>query len=276
MKDQDRSLDSERFLAMPGIHSQWKSDYLNPDLDRFYDLAFADIIKRVPIHPSDHILDAGCGSGVHTARLARSGAGVTAVDFSECALQDAEATLANSPFRSRIALQRSDLTCLPFADGHFDHVVCWGVLMHIPELELALAELARVLRRNGTLVICENNAFSLDVQVRERAIRGLKRLLGHSVSEARMSERGRECWTDNAEGGLMVRNVNFRYLKAFLSRYGLQQTARTAGQFTEAYTNLPWRAAKRAVYAINEAYYRYLRDLPQISLANIVYYRKSE
>ncbi len=274
--NQTRSFESERLLELPGIHSQWTSDYLNPDLDRFYDLAFADIIKRAGILPSDHILDAGCGSGVHTLRLARSGAKVTGIDFSDSALSLARRAVSKSRFKDQIALQKADLTRLPFADDRFDHVVCWGVLMHVPEMEAALAELVRVLKPKGTLVICENNMHSLDAQLRERAIRAVKRLLRRGAPDVSLTERGLECWYKSEDGGLMVRQINVGYLRAFLAQKGLQQTARTAGQFTEAYTSLPWRAAKRAVYAINGAYYRYLRHVPQLSLANILYYRKSQ
>ena len=42
--------------------------------------------------------------------------------------------------------------------------------MHVPEIERALTELARVLRPGGVLVLCENNVNSLDVVIRERLV----------------------------------------------------------------------------------------------------------
>ena len=57
----------------------------------------------------------------------------------------------------------------------------WGVLMHVPNLEMALVELVRVLKPGGKLILGENNAASFDVTVPEPSMRFLKRLIGRSV-----------------------------------------------------------------------------------------------
>src|SRR4029078_7933296 len=90
----EQSEDSEQFLQRPEIHTQWESDYLNRDMERFYDLAFGEIIQRLQPKPTDTLLDAGCGFGYHTVRLARSKAHITAVDFSDVALAAARKKLA--------------------------------------------------------------------------------------------------------------------------------------------------------------------------------------
>ncbi len=162
---QAQSDQSKQFLQGSDIHGQWESDYLNPDMDRFYDLAFSDIVQRLHLKSSDSLLDAGCGYCYHTVRLARAGCRITAVDFSEAALRAGQQTLLTSGLDKQVTLQKADLTHLPFEDETFDAVVSWGVLMHIPEMEMALSELARVLKSGGTLVLCENNANSLDVVI---------------------------------------------------------------------------------------------------------------
>ncbi len=48
---------------------------------------------------------------------------------------------------------RANLFALPFASERFDRLFCVGVLHHLPEPQGALDELARVLKRSGTLVI---------------------------------------------------------------------------------------------------------------------------
>ena len=273
MSINEKSLETEKFLGQGEIHAQWQSDYLNPDLDRFYDLAFADILKVIKARPTDRILDAGCGYCYHTLRLARSGALITAVDFSDVALTAARQTIANAGISDRVKLEQADLTALPFADNTFEFVVSWGVIMHVPEMEKALKELGRVLKPGGILVLCENNSHSLDVVVREPIVDAIKRLIGRSTPEIRRTRRGKEAWTQSPSGGLMVRKTDMAFLTEFLRKSGLVELSCTAGQFTEAYTNLPSKGLKRLVYSFNMFYYKYVR-FPSLAMGNIVYYRK--
>ena len=156
---------SHEFLQKPEIHDRWLSDYLNPDIDRYYDLAFAQIVQKIGATDRTTLLDAGCGYCHHTVRIARSGARITGVDFSEAALSAAKETLDRSGLSGQVSLQRGDLTSLPLPDASFDAVICWGVLMHIPEMDKALSEFSRVLKHGGMLVLGENNVASLDVQI---------------------------------------------------------------------------------------------------------------
>lgn len=270
----DRSEQSRKLLGHLEIHTQWQSDYLNPDMDRFYDVAFADILKAIGTGPGQNLLDAGCGYAYHTVRLARSGARVTAVDFSEVALSAARQTLERAGLSDAVELRRADLTTLPFADSTFDSIVSWGVLMHIPSLEAALAELSRVLKPGGFLVLCENNANSLDVVVREPVLRLMKRVLGRKGSLIVRNERGVEAWTEAGEGGLMVRKTDLNFLTDFLASRGVQETKRWAGQFTEAYTNVRPRWAKRGIYAFNMIYYKNLK-WAALAMGNIIVFSKT-
>jgi ubiquinone/menaquinone biosynthesis C-methylase UbiE len=274
MLTSDRSVETEKFLARTGIHTQWQSDYLNADMDRFYDLAFDDILRRIQPRPTDKILDAGCGYCYHTVRLARSGSSITSVDFSDAALASARQTIADAGIGDQVTLRQADLTKLPFADESFDFVVSWGVIMHIPDMEAALSELARVLKKDGILVLCENNMRSLDVEVRERAIRAVKKLIGRKLPEIKTTPRGTESWMETESGGLLVRKTNMDFLTRFLEVRGLNEIARTSGQFTEAYTNMPIRFLKRAIYKLNEFYFRFLK-WPSPAMGNLIYFRKS-
>jgi ubiquinone/menaquinone biosynthesis C-methylase UbiE len=274
MATSDKSLQTEKFLGQGEIHAQWQSDYLNTDLDRFYDLAFADILRVIKARPTDRVLDAGCGYCYHTLRLARSGALITAVDFSNVALTAARQTIAHAGKADKVELKQADLTALPFADNSFEFVISWGVIMHVPEMEKALTELARVLKPGGILVLCENNLRSLDVIIREPIVDAIKRLIGRSTPEIRKTPRGKEAWTQSDTGGLMVRKTDMAFLAGFLKNMGLIEFLRTAGQFTEAYINLPSKGLKRLVYSVNMFYYKHV-GLPSLAMGNIVYFRKA-
>jgi ubiquinone/menaquinone biosynthesis C-methylase UbiE len=274
MSVQEKSFQSETFLGQSAIHGQWQSDYLNPDMDRFYDLAFSDILSVLQARTDARILDAGCGYCYHTIRLARAGARITAVDFSSVALTAAERNIANAELKSQVELSRADLTALPFVDNEFDFVVSWGVIMHIPDIENALLELARVLKPGGLLVLCENNMHSLDVAVRERLINVIKRAIGRNTPQIQRTARGIETWEQSDGCGLMVRKTDMGFLSKYLRHVGLVEVQRRAGQFTEAYTNVNPRWIKRLIYAFNLFYYEHVR-LPTLAMGNIIYYRKT-
>jgi ubiquinone/menaquinone biosynthesis C-methylase UbiE len=104
------------------------------------------------IPPGSRVLDAGCGNGRYLLPLSRK-YDVVGIDVSVNALSKARFYLDRSgQYAECIA---STITALPFSDGSFDAVVCYGVLQHLLEKERALAaeELKRVLTPSGSLFI---------------------------------------------------------------------------------------------------------------------------
>ena len=96
------------------------------------------------------VLDLGCGTGRHAVWLARGGARVTAVDFSEGMLAEARRNAAGTA----VSFLAHDLhRRLPFADGAFDLVVSGLVLEHLRDLAGFFAEAHRVLRPDGRAVV---------------------------------------------------------------------------------------------------------------------------
>jgi 2-polyprenyl-3-methyl-5-hydroxy-6-metoxy-1,4-benzoquinol methylase len=100
------------------------------------------------------VLDVACGEGYGTALLARHAAHVTGVDLAPAAIAHARATyagLGNAEFIE------ASCTQMPLADASFDAVVSFETLEHIPAQEEFLAEVARVLKPEGVLVLsCPN------------------------------------------------------------------------------------------------------------------------
>jgi malonyl-CoA O-methyltransferase len=95
-------------------------------------------------------IDLGCGTGRHAIRLAKAGAKVQAVDFSEPMLALARGKAASLD----IDFHRLDLTQpLPFADQTFDRVVCGLVLDHILELDDFFQELHRLCKPDGWVIV---------------------------------------------------------------------------------------------------------------------------
>jgi SAM-dependent methyltransferase len=74
---------------------------------------------------------------------------------------------------------------LPFADASFDAVVCKGALDHFDRPELAIAEMARVTRSDGQVVLAVANFASLACRVAQWVDQGRERVLGRAVSRGR-------------------------------------------------------------------------------------------
>jgi SAM-dependent methyltransferase len=128
----------------------------DPRIDR----KFRKILELVREQlPCEAFLDAGCGDGRHLAALAAElPARRAGVDLSERILETARARV-DADFR------QGSLEALPFADGEFDLVLCTQVIEHVPAAGRGAAELARVLRPGGTLVISTDNARNLVTRV---------------------------------------------------------------------------------------------------------------
>ncbi len=99
--------------------------------------------------PPGVALDAACGTGRHSAHLAARGHTVIGVDSSPDMLARARAKVPSADFRA------GDLTALPLPDDHADLVVCALALAHLPGLGPPFAELARVLRPGGHLIVTD-------------------------------------------------------------------------------------------------------------------------
>lgn len=93
-----------------------------------------------------NVLDVGCGSGNVARSLAERGASVVAVDLTRLAVQRAQAA-------GDVRSVQCDALALPFRDDAFDHSLALGVLHHTPDCRAGLAEMVRVTRDAGTIII---------------------------------------------------------------------------------------------------------------------------
>lgn len=99
------------------------------------------------------VLEVGCGQGAVLAHLRRRGAVAVGLDMSMTSLRRVFEGFADMGWRDERRLLQGDAERLPFPDQSFDAVVSYGVLHHTPDTEAAIAEIRRVLRPDGFLVI---------------------------------------------------------------------------------------------------------------------------
>jgi ubiquinone/menaquinone biosynthesis C-methylase UbiE/DNA-binding transcriptional ArsR family regulator len=126
---------------------QW--DRVRDDLfgDRFHLSALAALAQ------SDWVVgDLGCGTGQVSAALAPFVDRVIAVDASAAMLQAAKTRLSGL---DNIDLRRGELEALPIDDRRLDAATLMLVLHHVPEPERALADVARVLKPGGRVLIVD-------------------------------------------------------------------------------------------------------------------------
>jgi len=107
-------------------------------------LAIAAVLEAKP----RRVLEVGCGPGEASEQIAASGADVEAIDISE---RMVELTRARG-----VSARVGDVQELPFEDSTFDAALAAWMLYHVPDVERAIAELARVLRPGGRLVAVTN------------------------------------------------------------------------------------------------------------------------
>jgi demethylmenaquinone methyltransferase/2-methoxy-6-polyprenyl-1,4-benzoquinol methylase len=100
----------------------------------------------------ERILDLAAGTGTSSVAIAKSGAHVVAADFSPGMIEVGKAKHGTDPL---VEFVQADATKLPFADNSFDAVTMSFGLRNVVQPKKALAELYRVTKPGGRIVICE-------------------------------------------------------------------------------------------------------------------------
>lgn len=108
-----------------------------------------EVAASVGALPGDRILDLAAGTGTSSQPMAAAGAFVVACDFS---LGMLAAGKQRNPHMTFVA---GDGLALPFADESFDAVTISFGLRNVADRAAGLAELLRVTRPGGRLVVCE-------------------------------------------------------------------------------------------------------------------------
>jgi 2-polyprenyl-3-methyl-5-hydroxy-6-metoxy-1,4-benzoquinol methylase len=236
------------------VHDQWIGHFRSQENEPFYDLAFDYIARAFGSDRDRPVFDAGCGTGKKSIHLAKRGFAVVGLDISESVLQQAREAAAKEGMQAKIEFRLADLTRTDLPAANCQLMICWGVLMHVPDIEAAVAELCRLLAPSGTLVISEGNMWSLQ----GICLRFLKRLFGRRSTTINNTPAGVETWEDTSTGKFMTREANIPWLISQFERHGLALKTRRAGQFTELYVIVPWKPVRTLIHAINNAWFRWM------------------
>lgn len=122
-----------------GLHRRWKRR----------------LAQLAAVGPGQRALDLCCGTGDVTFLLARTGAAVVGLDFSDAMLRIARARLNVPELQSRVQFVQGDALHVPFPDAHFDAVTMAYGLRNLSDWEAGLAEMRRVAKPGGRLLVLD-------------------------------------------------------------------------------------------------------------------------
>lgn len=119
------------------------------------------VFELLAPHPNELILDVGAGNARDIRFLTQIGCQSIGIDLSAGMLVDGKKVLDNLGTLGAAQLIMADALTLPFPSETFDKIICSEVIEHIPDWQQAIAEMSRVLRRGGLLVITTPNKYGI-------------------------------------------------------------------------------------------------------------------
>ncbi len=137
-------------------------------------------IQRIGIAPGSRVLDAGCGFGLETLRLARivlpSGE-VAGCDLSPDFIAEARGRAHAADLN--VSFQQGNVESLPYPDHAFNVVWSERLLIYVPNLQKAVSEIHRVLAPDGRAAFIEPDLSTTTINLADRSL--VRRVMGHEA-----------------------------------------------------------------------------------------------
>ena len=139
---------------MEALKARLKATWMSGDYGHFatyLEAGALDFLSRIKIEPGARVLDVASGAGQTAIPMSRLGAKVTGVDIATNLIEQARARAQAENLDARF--EEGDTEMLPFADGSFDIVISLIGAMFAPRPDLVAAELKRVCRPGGKIIM---------------------------------------------------------------------------------------------------------------------------
>jgi 2-polyprenyl-3-methyl-5-hydroxy-6-metoxy-1,4-benzoquinol methylase len=144
-----------RSSLLPDAYARWRATEVGRITDEFELQLILELLGDVH---GRRVLDVGCGDGVLAVTLAQRGAQVTGVDRSPVMIEAARRRAQDAGVCIDFCVARAE--ALPFGQNRFDLIVAVTILCFVAEPQDVFAEVRRVLRHGGCLVIGELGRWS--------------------------------------------------------------------------------------------------------------------
>lgn len=154
-------------------------------------------VSHLDIGSSDIILDIGCGGGINVQRFSNMApeGKIYGLDYSEVSVAKSKELNKEKIEEGQIEIDQGSVSELPYADGTFDLVTGFETVYFWPDFINDLKEVKRVLKKGGSIFICnEASGSNEDKELMEDHINllGMKVFtedeLGDSLIEAGFNE----------------------------------------------------------------------------------------
>ena len=139
---------------MQALKARLKATWMSGDYGHFatyLEAGALEFLSRIPIEPGLRVLDVACGAGQTAIPMSRAGAKVTGVDIATNLIEQARARARAENLDTRF--EEGDAEMLPYQDGSFDLVISLIGVMFAPRPDLVAAELKRVCRPGGKIIM---------------------------------------------------------------------------------------------------------------------------
>lgn len=136
--------------------------------DDVFTRLFHQYADKLSFHESALTLEIGCGTGAVARALARKShfsGSIVGVDQSRPFIDAAQQFAANEGVADMISFSVCDGHALDFDDNSFDLAIAHTLISHVTDPEAIISELARVIRKQGNLVILDGDYASLTYAV---------------------------------------------------------------------------------------------------------------
>jgi SAM-dependent methyltransferase len=218
---QNARMTGERTGYIPMTSAQWASDMSPADRDRLAGMLEAQTrdpflrkvaersLELIRVGPGARVLEVGCGVGVllpALAQLVGPTGKVVGLDYSAALLDKARERVIEAGFADTVELIESDAQHLPFEDDTFDAAHVERVLIHVPDADVAIREMQRVVRPNGWVVAAEPDNMGVRIDHPEDPA-GMAILTDTEMRQMRHPSMGLELNRRFAVAGLQDREI---------------------------------------------------------------------
>jgi len=139
---------------MEALKTRLKATWMSGDYGHFakyLESGAQEFLSRTTIQPGTRVLDVACGAGQTAIPMSRAGAKVTGIDIAANLIDQARARAQAENLDTRF--DEGDAEALPYDDSSFDVVISLIGAMFAPRPEFVAAELKRVCRPGGKIIM---------------------------------------------------------------------------------------------------------------------------